>query len=98
MHTYREIEFIVQDDQNVTNSQNSTLLVNILPVNDAPILLYVSDPVQRASSILVLAGEMLAMFNYTEDDPAINFGQDIYLRDVDGNVLSTTLMLTGRFW
>lgn len=69
--------------------------LTFVPVNDAPILLYVTNESARSSPTPVLTGETVQSFSYTEDDPAINIGQDIYLRDVDGNIMSATIRLAG---
>lgn len=76
--------------------ENSMVIITILPVNDAPILLYVSDPVLRANSAPNITVNNTEMFQYTEDDPPLNFGHDIYLRDVDSNISSATLQLSGK--
>lgn len=71
------------------------LQLTFAPVNDAPILLYVTNESARSSPTPVLTSETVQSFSYTEDDPAINIAQDIYLRDVDGNIMSATVHLTG---
>lgn len=86
--------FYVEDDQNAANIQNSILELTIIPVNDPPILLFVSDESQRANVDPVLTGQTEMSFTYLEDDPALNFGRDIYLRDVDGNITFAVLNLT----
>ena len=89
--------FVVEDDQNTENLQNSVLTLNIIPVNDPPILLFVSDDDQRASPDPVQLGLITAVFEYIEDDPAINIGADVYLRDVDSNITSATITASGIF-
>ena len=69
--------------------------LTIVPVNDGPILFFVADETIRTSPAPILEGETVQSFNYTEDDPAINIGQDIYLRDVDGDIMSATVRLSG---
>lgn len=69
--------------------------LTFVPVNDAPILLYVTNESARSSPTPVLTGETVQSFSYIEDDPAINIGQDIYLRDIDGNIMSATIRLAG---
>lgn len=93
---HRYLEFYVEDDQNAANVMNSTLELTIIPVNDPPILLFVSDPAMRADPTPVLSGVTQMTFTYTEDDPPLNFGQDIYLRDVDGNISLALLNLTSK--
>lgn len=86
----------MQDDQNTPNVYNSTLELTIVPVNDPPILLFVTDPTLREGSEPVTSGATQMSFIYREDDPAINFGRDIYLRDVDGNISFAQLNLTSK--
>ena len=93
---FRILEFYVEDDQYAANIVNSTLELTIIPVNDAPILLFVSDPAVRESPTPVLSGTTQMSFTYTEDDPPLNFGRDIYLRDVDGNISLAVLNLTSK--
>ena len=93
---FRILEFYVEDDQNAANIMNSTLELTIIPVNDDPILLFVSDPAVRENPIPVLSGVTQMSFTYTEDDPPLNFGRDIYLRDVDGNISLAILNLTSK--
>ena len=69
--------------------------LTFVPVNDAPILLYVTNESARSSPTPVLTGDTVQSFSYIEDDPAINIGQDIYLRDIDGNIMSATIRLAG---
>ena len=69
--------------------------LTFVPVNDAPILLYVTNELARSSPTPVLTDETVQLFSYIEDDPAINIGQDIYLRDIDGNIMSATIRLAG---
>ena len=90
------MEFYVEDDQDAANVMNSTLELTIIPVNDAPILLFVSDPAVREGPTPVLLGTIQMSFTYTEDDPPLNFGQDIYLRDVDSNISLAVLNLTSK--
>ena len=75
---------------------NSTLELTIIPINDAPILLFILDPTVRENPTPVLSGVTQMSFTYTEDDPPLNFGRDIYLRDVDGNISFAILNLTGK--
>lgn len=88
--------FYVEDDQDAVNFENSTLELTIIPVNDAPVLFFISDPSLRLNVNPILTGGTEMSFTYTEDDPAVNFGRDIYLRDVDGNVAFVTLNLTSK--
>jgi hypothetical protein len=90
------LEFYVEDDQNAANAMNSTLELTIIPVNDAPILLFVSDPAVQENPTPVLSGATQMSLAYTEDDPPLNFGRDIYLRDVDGNIFFAILNLTSK--
>ena len=69
--------------------------LTIVPVNDAPILFFVANETIRRLPAPILVGDTVQSFNYTEDDPAINIGQDIYLRDVDGDIMSATVHLSG---
>ncbi len=61
--------------------------LTIIPVNDAPVLQYASN-------------QAVANFSYTEDDPPINFGLDILIDDVDSNIISATIQLSGilQYW
>ena len=95
---FRILEFYVEDDQNAANIMTSTLELTIIPVNNAPILLFVSDPALRENPtpVDITLGAARMNFTYTEDDPPLNFGRDIYLRDVDGNISFAILNLTGR--
>ena len=88
--------FYIEDDQNAANIMNSTLELIIIPVNDAPLLFFVSDPAIRADPSPVLSGVTQMNFTYIEDDPPLNFGRDIYLRDVDGNISFAILNLTSK--
>ena len=90
----RILNFYVEDDQDAANIMNSTLQLTIIPVNDAPILSFVSDPAVRSNPNPIQSGVTQMSFSYTEDDPPLNFGQDIYLRDVDGNISFAILNLT----
>lgn len=90
------IEFYVEDDNGISSFQNSTLQISILPINDAPILLYVSDATIRTNPRPATTGVTTRVFEYTEDDPSLNFGQDIYLRDVDSNISSASLQLSSE--
>ena len=92
---YRMVELYVEDADGVGSLQNSTLVISISPVNDPPILSFVMDESLRSSEPYLL-GSSTAAFQYTEDDPELNFGRDIYLRDVDSNIASATLQLTGE--
>ena len=79
-------------------SDNDIILppqLTFIAVNDAPILLYVTNESARSSPAPVLTGETVQSFRYTEDDPAINVGRNIYLRDVDGDIMSATIRLEG---
>ena len=91
------MEFYVEDDQSTANDMNSTLELTIIPVNDPPILFFVSDPAARSDPNPILSGTTQMSFTYTEDDPPLNFGRDIYLRDVDGNIFFAVLNLTSKF-
>lgn len=93
---HRYLEFYVQDDENAANVMNSTLELTIIPVNDPPILFFVSDPAIRANSDPISSGVTQMSFAYTEDDPPLNFGRDIYLRDVDGNISFAILNVTSK--
>ena len=93
---FRILDFYVEDDQDAANVMNSTLELTIIAVNDAPILLFVSDPAVRESPTPVLSGTTQMSFTYTEDDPPLNFGRDIYLRDVDSNISLAVLNLTSK--
>ena len=92
----RILEFYVEDDQDAANIMNSTLQLTIIPVNDAPILSFVSDPAVRSNPNPNQSGVTQMSFSYTEDDPPLNFGRDIYLRDVDGNISFAILNLTSN--
>lgn len=92
----RLLVFYIEDDQNAANIEDSLLEITIVPVNDPPVLLFVTDSSLRANIDPVLTAETEMSFEYIEDDPALNFGQDIYLRDVDGNVSLSTLTLTSE--
>ena len=90
------MEFYVEDDQGSANIMNSTLELTIIPVNDAPILFFVSDPTMRSNPSPLKSGMTQMSFTYTEDDPPLNFGRDIYLRDVDSNISFAVLNLTSE--
>ncbi len=93
---FRELEFYVEDSSDAGSLQNSTLQVFITPINDPPVLSFVSDPSIRRSPEPFLIGNSSITLQYTEDDPPLNFGRDVYLRDVDGNIASAILQLTGE--
>ena len=90
------MEFYVEDDQDAANIMNSTLELTIIPVNDAPILFFVSDPTERLMPSPLQSGITQMSFTYTEDDPPLNFGRDIYLRDVDSNISFAVFNLTSE--
>ena len=94
---YRILTFYVEDDQSAPNTENSVLEINIIAVNDPPILLFVANSTLRENTEPVLESDVEARFTYLEDDPALNFGRDIYLRDVDGNISFATLYLRSMF-
>ena len=94
--SFRILVFYIEDDQNVANLQSSVLELTIFPINDPPILLFVSNSSLRASIDPVLMAATEMRFEYIEDDPALNFGRDIYLRDVDGNISHITLNLRSK--
>jgi cysteine-rich repeat protein len=78
----RLINFIVEDSYSSTSSP-STLMLEIVPVNDAP-------------SLSFLGGGNTEQYSYTEDDPAINIGVNLTLTDVDDiSIQSVSLYLTG---
>ena len=89
--------FYVEDEENAANIQSSVLDLTIVPVNDPPILLFVTSTSQRANVEPVLTGDTQMSFTYFEDDPALNFGRHIYLRDVDSNISIAVLSLSSKF-
>jgi hypothetical protein len=76
----RYFEFTVEDDHNAT-SETANLTLNIIPVNDAPLLSF-------------LSGSVAERFSYTEDDPEVNIGQNLTLVDIDSSIQSVSLSLT----
>ena len=63
----------------------------IQPKNDPPILLLFADP----PSEITLIGITSKNLSYIEDDQPILLATDLYLRDVDSNISSITIELTG---
>ncbi len=80
------IEFEVEDSSGAASVQNSILQLSILSVNDPPFLFFVSSVVLRSFHIPITSGNTREEFRYTVDDQALNFGRNIYLRDVDSNI------------
>jgi len=92
--THRTITFNVEDTAGASNYPTPSLFLTILPVNDPPVLLIVSDPVVRDDTRVPTSDrQTFQEFNYTEDDAPSNIGQDIYLRDIDSNVGSVAIEL-----
>ena len=88
--------FYVEDDENAGNVQSSVLDLTIIPVNDPPLLFFVSNASQRANIEPILNGDTQMGFIYFEDDSSLNFGRDIYLRDVDSNISVAILSLSSK--
>ena len=73
----------MEDTAGAGNSPISTLSLTILPVNDPPILQYVSVGVDE-------------VLTYREDDSALNVGRGIYLRDVDSDIAFVSITITSE--
>ena len=86
----------MEDTAGATNSPFSVLNLTIIPVNDAPILFFVSNVTVREAVLVQTSGEITMSFTYTEDDPPLIVGSDIYLRDVDSTIASATIDLSSK--
>ena len=85
----------MEDTAGASNQPSSSLFLTILPVNDPPVLLIVTNDAIRDAAGVPTSDRLTSQeFNYTEDDPVQNIGQDIYLRDVDGNVASVAIEIS----
>ena len=61
-----------------------------MPRNDKPLLIIVEDP--SSDSFI---GKYNQTYTYLEDDPQLFFASNVYLQDVDSDLSSVTIKLTG---
>jgi hypothetical protein len=92
------IQYKVEDVTGVTNIQNTTVQITIIPVNDPPLLLrnIPQDSFFRSYDVPFPNADdefISAIFSYSEDDPPLVLVPDVYLRDFDSNISSVTLLL-----
>jgi hypothetical protein len=70
-------------------SDNSTVEIYVIPVNDPPVLSFDVDSNETESQT------QSQTFTYIEDDPPINFTQDVQVADVDSDISGATIAIAG---